>query len=556
MATISLDGTNITRAENTTGWGALKLAGSGGSPTPAAGDTVLEGSGSVTIQVNKQKNVLYYDNGSGIDFTTTANSDAVVYVWVNFLAPGFLATRANGGMGIFLGTTTANYHLYDFHGSDTYSGGWVRLAIKPSFTASTVGGTGLTTSNVRYFGVFADVGTSTARFDNLVCDRIDYGRGLTITGTTTTDDAIGELLSNEATNRYGIVYALNTSETAVALNGRLTFGDDSGTLATTMTDVSKQLFVVEQEYDNGTSVTNSVPTDHYRINFVGNATGATSCTIGKKVGTGDTATGRSGWTVVAKPGSLYDVQLDFDDGNVNTCKVYGSTFRDLTGTINWGTNTAHECMGTTFDACAQVDMVGGPLVRNCNFLQHSGTDAALLWNGNIDIKNSNFISNTDGTNNPAGIEHTTTTGSPFSYDNLQFSANDNDVFNSSGGAITINKTNGSNPATARNSGAGSTTFQGSVSVSVTVKNPAGTAIQNAQTAVYLSSDDSEVMNADTNASGVASTTFSGTTPAAVYIRVRKSSSGDTKYVSASATGTITSSGLDVTITLRQDTIAT
>jgi hypothetical protein len=61
----------------------------------------------------------------------------------------------------------------------------------------------------------------------------------------------------------------------------------------------------------------------------------------------------------------------------------------------------------------------------------------------MDIKNSDFISNTTG----AGILHASATGSPFSYDKLIFSGNTYDVNNTSGSAITVNKNNAANPST-------------------------------------------------------------------------------------------------------------
>ena len=63
---------------------------------------------------------------------------------------------------------------------------------------------------------------------------------------------------------------------------------------------------------------------------------------------------------------------------------------------------------------------------------------------------------------------------------------------------------------------------------------------------YLVSDDSQVILQDTNASGIASGTFSGSTPADIYYKYRKSSTGATKYFNLSGFATI-SAGSGVTV---------
>ncbi len=99
-------------------------------------------------------------------------------------------------------------------------------------------------------------------------------------------------------------------------------------------------------------------------------------------------------------------------------------------------------------------------------------------------------------------------------------------------------------------------FQGSVDVTVTVTDAVGDPIEFAQTSVFLTSDDSPIFNKDTNASGVATGSFAGTTPVSCYVRVRKSSTGDTKYIPFSTSATIASeSGLDLGVTLVVDTNA-
>lgn len=141
----------------------------------------------------------------------------------------------------------------------------------------------------------------------------------------------------------------------------------------------------------------------------------------------------------------------------------------------------------------------------------------------------------------------------YSYTDLTFSGNTYDVDSTiaDDNLLAISKAGTSNPVTYPSSD--NVVIQGSVTVSIHVVDTSNNDIQTAQTAVYLSSDDSQILNADTNGSGIASTTYAGSTPSSVYIRVRKSSTGDTKYIPNSTTGTIESgTGMSVTMVLRED----
>ena len=95
----------------------------------------------------------------------------------------------------------------------------------------------------------------------------------------------------------------------------------------------------------------------------------------------------------------------------------------------------------------------------------------------------------------------------------------------------------------------------SVTLTITVKDQAGTVIQNVQTSIYVTADDTELMNADTNASGIATAAYTYTGDVPIYWRTRKSSTGTTRYKNNSGTGTITSSGLTITVTMQTDNIA-
>jgi hypothetical protein len=134
------------------------------------------------------------------------------------------------------------------------------------------------------------------------------------------------------------------------------------------------------------------------------------------------------------------------------------------------------------------------------------------------------------------------------------------VFNDQAGAVTISVTDLGDGPSVRNGIGASTTVSNDVNVTVTVKDEAGAAVNLAQVWIAEGTDPdapgTEVMNADTNASGIATTTYNFTSDQAIMIRIRKSSTGVTRYVPVFATGTITSSGFTLTRTIVEDTIAT
>ena len=121
-------------------------------------------------------------------------------------------------------------------------------------------------------------------------------------------------------------------------------------------------------------------------------------------------------------------------------------------------------------------------------------------------------------------------------------------------AVTLTITNAASPSI-RSTGTGIVTISNDVTLTVTVIDEDGNAIVSAQTAIYKQSDDTELMNQDTIAGGIAQATYNFDAVTPVYIRVRKSSTGTTRYENARASGTITADGLNSTITMTVEPIS-
>ena len=110
----------------------------------------------------------------------------------------------------------------------------------------------------------------------------------------------------------------------------------------------------------------------------------------------------------------------------------------------------------------------------------------------------------------------------------------------------------SNPTTK----SGFTVIRDPVTVKITVREVGEEAavIKNAKVAVFLTADRTEVLNTLTDASGIATTTYAGPTPAEVEIRCRKALSADSpRYVNYSCIQTIQAgTGLDFDVKLIKD----
>ncbi|RLI53449.1 MAG: hypothetical protein DRP09_15695 [Candidatus Thorarchaeota archaeon] len=534
---ITLDLTELYDAESTSNWNdASTYSGFQREGNYCLGNQVSQGSGH------------FYKS-----ITSTNLSNTHIYSWM--MLWGNPETEANGGFRIVVGDGT-NRIAYHVGGSDNYGfqvGAWscfVLNTASPPSNYTTLAGSesSLSWSAITEVGVgFNATNKAIGNVDNCFWDICRYGNGLIIKGGTSGDPGtFAEIATDDASTAsgkaYGIVRELQSG--VYGVQGRLTFGDSSGTSSTYFKDTDAVIIFEDR----------AVSSSLYQFNVVGNSTGTNSFVLGNKLGSGDDALGSNGCTIQsAGP----NVSVNFNGSNVDTCNIYGCKFLNIAGGITLSTDTSHEFIGNTVDQSGQV-VANQMIIRNCTFSATTDSNndgSALLWNGSINIKNCIFNANTDATNDPHAIEHPDS--GTFTYDNLTFSGNDYDIeFSASSGTLTINTTNGSNPGTYEITGGGSSvTIVNTVYLTVYVKDENLNNIENAQVAIYKSSDDTQLMNEQTDENGMAQETYNYVGDTSIYYRVRKSSSGGTRYVPFSSYGTITSDGFTVTVILYEDNVA-
>lgn len=507
-----------------------------------------------------------------VTITSDDFSDAVIYCWVfSRLALGN-TTDANGGLMVTVGDTT-NLGAWKVAGADRAAFrhddgpvGWQCPALDTtSLPASPLSRAGSAASV--NFAAVTRVGTTvnslvaapgmnpTYLVDIIRVLEVGLNNGcaMSVIGGTSGDP--GTFAQIAAADRstgdlqaHGLVRQLGAG--AFGVQGPLRFGNAAGTDSSWFADTNVAVVFESRGFR----------TTLYKIFITDNGSGTTTFKLGTKVGTGSTATGQDGCSIIAPTG----VGGSFDSGtdtDVTDVFIYGSTFSGLNNGIILG--SGQEFIGCTVSGSGAMTFTGSTGATLVNTTVNTSTVAAdassLVWNINTDTSGKfDGMTFSKGTNAHHAIELGTSSPISVTFNDITFSGfnasngqNDSTILVSrTTGTVTINISGGTTPS--YKSAGAIVNVVASVSVSVTVVDVANDPIQNAQTAIYLSSDDSQVLNTDTNASGVASTSFSGSTPANIYYRVRKSSTGSTKYIPLSGTGTISATGFSVTVTLRVD----
>lgn len=574
---VAFDGTVIDTADTAANWTAVKITSGGGGPTAIASDAPYEGTNNVTCRSDNKKVYMYTDIGAGneLDFTASGNADGdMFYIWVNFLPSPLLNTQAGGGLGVFMESRTPSssvYSLWYFHGRDTYTGGWVRLAIDPNKAPSETSGAGsFDPAAVRYFGAFAYNNQGTAKYDNFVVDQCAHGKGLIVTGSSTLG-LVEELLVNEEANRHGVVTALNESGTAAELLGKLTLGDDVGVLAANITDENSKIFVAEPLFYE-TTLKAACPLGFSGLAVVGNGTGATDLAFGQQVGT---TQGRNGISLVGN--DTYDVGLDTDDGAVESSDWFGCSLEDLTGTLRQ--DGVHNYDGVSMSGCAglsvansntlnnltsvgsgQINLNASGKLANALIINNTAT-AAILTTDLGDITVGDLTS--DGTGH--GVELTSIGGGTMSWDVVSSgydvgssgspvtptSTGDEDIYvNVGSGTLTINVAAGATIPSIRSAGATVNIVSGLITILVNVKDDS-TGLNLPLAHVWLGkvSDKSTIINGATDASGNVSVDIADPGLTDCLGWARQMDHVGTDYTPKDIAGQITSSGLTISVRL-------
>lgn len=430
MATATINGMSTFGSSGSgadAGWGDIGAGPGGGQNT----DDFVEGTDSFGGRKTASGRGLAYTAGAGVDMSTTTTH---IYCWINCKSIGSLDTLANGGMILRVGSSSANYRSFYIGGSNTVKAGWQLYVIDPTLTGS-VADTGTPNmASVTYIGVELTIASAVGgTSDNILMDIIRYTTGPYITGGTSGDRLLwSDIATADAASAYGLVQERSG---VYFCAGQIALGAPSGTGDCYLDDGGQILVWEPKEYEDGTNVVTALAAGFNSL-VIQEGTGTTDVEDGILVGSGDDRSGVGG-SVFRKAGlgitgaaNTNTLDLDFS-GTITAVDMHGSTFVAFDGTTTTLSNDAtdgpnHVYAGCTWSECEMIDS-GRVVLRNCTFAGYTGTQGALNWEANANVRNSNFLGNTDATNDPAGVYHQTE--GDFSYIGLLFSGNDIDVRN-------------------------------------------------------------------------------------------------------------------------------
>lgn len=494
------------------------------------------------------------DEDAYITITSADFSSRTLFGWMLNGSPG---TEANIGFGILIGDGS-NDRVYAVGGSDNYGhfvNGWSGFRLDCANLPAThrnITGTGaptLTTITRIGYGMNYAIGAF-GKVDNVFWDMLRWiangSAALSIAGGTTGDRGTwAEIKDDDESTADGKAYGVCRLLTAGSKAYELTFGIEFGAATgdTYFDDEGFQVIIA------GTGMT----AGNMDVDLVaGTGTNLFRLTDGVVVGVGTV----SNWDLSAAFETMELTRCSFTDLGTMTFPVTGGTLRQ-----------AIDCV---WNNCGQI-YFSTMTADGCTFNGTTDANGAILWDGSSNEEaQDNIRFNSDGTGHAIEISLATASLTTFNIDGYVFDGYagqtgtaGNRVFlidNSSDGDVTINLSN-SSAINVVGGGAGfsyesavgytgTVTINSTVTLTVTVKDPDGTAIEGARVRIENASTGAEISQGSTNASGVytdGSYNYGGDLAVTTKVRLKG-------WKNFRTGGTITGNGIDVGVTLAPDTI--
>lgn len=556
----------LDEADGTGGWT--------GTTSPAAGNSP------VAVEATNQLGMAV---GTATDdaYTSITSDDysagGTLFVWMQ--ANGTMDTLANGGQAIQVGdgTNRIGYHV---GGSDKsgfrHDDGPVKwecyvldLANKPAnFTAYAGSEASLNEAAITQVGVgFKTLSKALGGTENCFWDIIrfaDIGESVVMVGGTTIG-AAGNAEEAAAVDRgvgnqqaYGVIRELGSG--VYGIQGNIKIGDSASS--------SNQFWVeVNVTYaweDRGLSADN-----YYRLLIEGSST-ATTCEASFTACSFIVPTAAS-------------ASFDGDGADLTECDLINCTLIGFDQGVTTSSISTSDWSGTSYIGCGQVlengaDITGGTVSGSVvaadigSLLFNRATDPdGVLDDMSFTMGAASHHAIDFGTNVDSSLVSITLRGIDFAGFGSTDDANDSTVrFLATTGSLTLNlidcTVDGASPVASGGGQNFSVDDAAGITVSVVVapvtlqitSTDAASLlpVENVQTSIHLAdSPFTELMNEDSNASGIASESYAGATPVDVVWRTRKSDELDSpRYFAQSGLGEVTSAGFTLGVLLEENTI--
>jgi hypothetical protein len=344
-------------------------------------------SASVSEKVSKTIDGLVYNTGATGNFAAGDH----LYIWYSYLF-GALDTVGGGGIRIRVaGATITDFAEVFVDGNDSGKSGWQLAVVSLDAILANPdnsGGTIPTAANVQRVGVIFDItATVGGNNDNVAVQGIWRSpSSLTAAyridaGTDATPNTWQDLIDDSLTNALGLV--VQEPNGAITLRAPIVFGPDPGggspNAASTFEDTGIVL-----AWDLSTGL---IEPDFYKLT-VEAGTGDVRVTAGTKLGSGETAVGVNGWTIITG-GPRW--QLDFEDVDQDDVQFYGCSF---TGSGPLSLNDAAvEVISCVFSDCDFIEMTGGatgPTILSNFFQGAPGPKAQIVFTSGVTPTNGQF----------------------------------------------------------------------------------------------------------------------------------------------------------------------
>jgi len=472
----------------------------GGGSYSLSPDASKYGTTSIGSKYASKDGYTYIDGIAALDYSTGgAQEGEFIYIWVMMLSPTPLDTMANTPYNIVIGDGTGSLNEYSVASktdSNGWDGRWRVFCIDPTITPTINGGADI--SAIDTIGVWIDTNVS-VRAESFFISQIMSAKGLKVEGTSTTmyDDIIAwaEDYSNRAAGMFQ-----SRGQTYFSL-GSLTIHSD--TANTTVSSTGSNVEYEKSEHWSGSAWVTSYPTDANVVKIDatgGNTANMTDTNVGLSGNSSNMASlNTSSATSFTKAGGYFKYVGTWD--LTSNDSLDGVVITLSNSVVPNGAEMTNVTIGNTLESTTgAMDLVAsGDLsnLSNITFASYSGKYALYI---------------------PASITGTIT------LNNFTGDGSGTDVYwAATSGALTINKSNGTNFSTWSAGGTATISLVTSVSIAVNVKDQATDNIQDAW--VYIDTnpatgDTADIILTQTDSSGNISTSYSGAETSAT-VRIRK-----------------------------------
>ncbi len=331
--------------------------------------------GVTTVISNKVSNEvggIIYDDGT----TTTFADTDTIYIWYNTIF-GPLDTIAGGGVRVYFAeATVTNFFSVIVDGTDSGRTGWQLVAINigkarlnPDFSNSPP-----TAANIEQIGIQWDMVSNVGGNNHTVAIGNIYRQTNTEAtyrvdaGTDGTPNTWQDIADQVLTDGTGVV--IKETNGVFTLNGSIEFGPASGDVDMTFEDTGVVLAFNDQPFTED---------DFYSlsIDLPGSYSGDARLTAGTKVGSGETAVGVAGWTIITG-GPRWSI--DMENTDQTDVQFYGCSFQ---GSGVWSVDDSSvEIISCVYSDCDQMTISGGsggPTVLSNFFSSAPGPLAQIKW---------------------------------------------------------------------------------------------------------------------------------------------------------------------------------